>query len=75
MDNLSLEQKMILIEQLQSRLDNHLHFYIRLDKDRILCNEYLLTDYGNCFHIKISIAAYPHKREIAEEIVKKIISL
>lgn len=73
LSNLNDEQKDLLLRQIESRLDESLHFYIRLDKDKLLNNEYFITDSGNCFHFKICIAAYPHKREVAIEIVKKML--
>jgi RNA-binding protein len=70
---LDKEQKKLLLSQLESRLDERLHLYIRLEKDRLLEGKYELTDSGNCFHIKITIAAYPHKRDVAREIIKVLL--
>ncbi len=75
MAKLSEEQKAMLLDQLESRLDDNFHFFIRLEKDLLLSNEYFVTDEGNCFHLTIAIAAYPHKREIAVGLVKKILEL
>lgn len=60
------EQSKKLAEEAESRIDNELHFFIRLDKEKMFKeNEYLLTGSGNCFHIKVSLAVYPKKREKA----------
>lgn len=67
------EQKELLTKQLDSRVDDECHFFIRLDKKRLLNKEYWVTDSGDCFHIKISIAAYPAKKENAIEAVKGLI--
>jgi RNA binding exosome subunit len=75
MKNLNQEQKDLLLKQLDTRLDDSLHFYLRLDKKKFLNNEYFITDKGNCFHFKIAIAAYAHIREKAEEVVKEILDL
>jgi RNA binding exosome subunit len=75
MKNLEQEQKDMLLKQLNSRLDESLHFYFRLDKEKLLNDEYFITDSGNCFRFKISIAAYPHKREVAKKIVNEILGL
>lgn len=75
MSKLSDEQKELLLEQLESRLDNSLHFYLRLDKEKLLNNEYFITESGNCFHFTIAIAAYPHKRDVAVAMVKNILEL
>ena len=41
----------------------------------MLNDEYFITESGNCFHFKIGIAAYPHKRDVAEKIVREILEL
>ena len=46
---------------------------MRFDKDELIKNNNLvLTDKGNCFHVKISIAAFPKKRKIALENIHNI---
>lgn len=72
---LNEKQKELLIRQIKSRLDDNLHFFIRLDKEKFLKNELFITDSGNCFHIKISIAAFPAKKEKGIEIVKEIFGI
>ncbi|MBW2973211.1 hypothetical protein KY346_02350 [Candidatus Woesearchaeota archaeon] len=73
LEKLTKEQKEMLLSQAESRLDNHLHFFIRFDKDKLLNKEYEITDSGNCFHIKLHIAAFPSKREIALEAIEKLL--
>jgi len=72
---LSKEQKELLIKQLESRLDDELNFFLRFDKNKLI-NEYnlWLTDKGDCYHIRIKVAAFPHKREAALKTVEKIFS-
>ncbi len=73
LNRLTKEQKELLIRQKESRLDEDLEFFIRFDKEKMLENgEYFITDSGNCFHLKLSIAAFPAKREIALAIIDKI---
>lgn len=70
---LSPDQKDILIGQTSSRLDEDLNFFIRFDKAKLINNgTFWLTDSGNCFHLKLSIAAFPKKKEKALEIIRKI---
>jgi len=67
------EQKALISKQLESRLDNELNLFLRFDKDELIKeNKLKLTDKGNCFHIKMSIAAFPAKREIALDIVREL---
>lgn len=69
-------QKRILLHQLESRLDEELNFFIRLDKNKLLKeNKYAVTDSGDCFHIKISVAAFPKKMDVAKEVVRKLLDV
>ena len=69
-------QKKLILEQLESRLDDNLDFFLRFDKDECLKNNKLqLTDSGNCFHLKMSIAAFPKKRNIALGIVNNLFKI
>lgn len=71
--NMDNEQKKLIFEQLDSRLGENLDFFLRFNKDEYIKNDKLmLTDSGNCIHVKLSIAAYPKKREIGLGIVKEI---
>lgn len=68
------DQKDLLRKQIESRLDEYMHFFIRFDKDKLVQeNKLWITDEGNCFHIKMTIAAFPKKREVAKKIVEEII--
>ena len=67
------EEKNRIISQLDSRLDDNLDFFLRFDKEEYLKNNNLtITPSGNCFHVSMSIAAFPKKRDSALRIVKGI---
>ncbi|HLD18507.1 MAG TPA: RNA-binding domain-containing protein [Candidatus Nanoarchaeia archaeon] len=71
---LTKEQKQQLLDQLESRLHDNLHFYLRLDKDAMVnLGQLWLTDSGNCFHIEIVVAAFPAKREAAKKILENLL--
>ena len=73
LNNLSQKQKIIILNQMESRLDDNLDFFIRFDKDEWIKNNKLeLTDSGKCFHLKISVAAFPRRREVGLKIIRKI---
>ncbi len=71
-EKLTAEQRKLLIAQKESRLDEDLVFYIRLNKKDLINGKYVLTDKGDCYHIRIHLAAFPAKREPALEIIEKI---
>ncbi|MFW6383646.1 MAG: RNA-binding domain-containing protein [Nanoarchaeota archaeon] len=56
-------------EKLCKRIDEECKCYIRLDRTRLLNGQYKLTFAGDCFHIKIALAAYPAKRNKGEKLV------
>ena len=73
LSNLNQEQKQTILSQLESRLDDNLDFFMRFDKDEWIKNNKLeLTDSGKCFHLKISVAAFPRKREVGLKIMREL---
>ena len=74
LNRLTKEQKEQLSIQKESRLDEELNFFIRLDKLQMLEGKTEITDSGNCFHIKIHIAAFPAKRQQALEVIDKLLN-
>jgi RNA binding exosome subunit len=75
LDTLNKEQKGLLISQAGSRLDEELDYFIRIEKDNwIQKRQLLLTESGNCYHIKLSLAAFPKKRETALKLAERIFS-
>ena len=71
--HLSAEQKELLQRQAESRIDHELNFYLRLDKAKLLQGQYWITDEGDCFHIKISLAVFPKKLEKAIELAQEML--
>ena len=72
--NLNEEQKQLLTRQIETKLDNDLYFYIRLDKTKLIEeNEFWVTDSGDCYHIKISVAAFPSNRAAAIKVMKEFL--
>ena len=69
---LDIEQKKIIIGQLDSRIDEGNHIYIRLDKEKLLNNEFKITDEGNCFHIVICLACFPSTLKNAKKLATEI---
>ena len=48
-----------LASELPTRIDDNGFFYIRLDKQSLLKNEYKITEKGDCFHVKIKLVSFP----------------
>lgn len=57
----------------ESRIDDQGCMYIRLDKKSLEeKGEALVVDHGNCYHIKIMLAAFPKNKKQAIEVAKKL---
>lgn len=63
LSKLKKDQIDLLKSQIESRLDSENYFYIRFNKNKLISGECDITECGNCFHVKISIAAFPKTRE------------
>ena len=75
LNKLGKEQKEQILSEAESRLDENLDFFIRFDKKSWINDKKLeLTDSGKCFHLKISVAAFPKKREVALKVIDKLFS-
>ncbi len=75
MKRLKEEQKATLCRQLESRLDEELNFFIRFDKQAWSKEERLfMVDHGDCYHLKMKVAAYPHNREAATKVLQGLLS-
>ncbi|MBI2649988.1 hypothetical protein HYX04_01600 [Candidatus Woesearchaeota archaeon] len=73
LNNLDENQKDSILQQAESRLDKNLCLFLRFGKESwIHGKKLILTDSGKCFHLKISIAAFPKKRELALNVVRDL---
>lgn len=71
-NNLNDEDLLALRKQ-DNRIDDDMNFYLRLRKKELLNGTYVLTDKGNCYHVKINLATYPKKKIKAKEIIRRVI--
>ena len=72
--NLSKNDKLNIENQIESRLNDDGFFFIRLDKRLLIQNIFKLTEAGDCFHIKVKIAAYPASKERYVKNLHKLIN-
>ena len=75
MKKLSETDKQLLLRQLDSRVDDESSFFIRFDKESLAKrSDLLITDIGNCYHIKIKIAAFPSNKGNAMKVVESFLT-
>ncbi len=57
------------------RIDKDCFFYLRFDKQLAHAGELVLTDSGDAVHLRLKVAAYPAKREVAVKLVEKFMGV
>jgi len=72
--NIGGEQKENLLRTTNSRVDENLNYYLRLDIDSLLEGRYEVVDHGHCFHFTFSLITYPKDRIAAIEGITGIIA-
>lgn len=70
---LGKDQIELIKSQVESRVDDKPSFFLRLDKEKLINGEYVLTDSGNCLHIRMAVAAYPSNKESAMSVISSMI--
>ncbi len=66
-DNLKEKVGKQKLLELVNNVDDDCYLHIRLDKEKLLVDEWEIIEGGNCFHIAILIATYPKNSEKAKE--------
>jgi RNA binding exosome subunit len=59
-------------KNLDKKMDDKGNLFLRFSKKEACENEIKIIDSGDSIHLKLKIAAYPAKKEIAIEIAKKL---
>ncbi len=71
-EKLTKEQKEFLINTFDARFNDDFELFIRLFKSELIRGNYQITDSGDCFHIKMTVTAFPHTKEVAKKNVEEI---
>lgn len=62
-----------LVNDLDRKMDESGNLFLRLSKESAINNEIFILDSGDSIHLKIKIAAFPAKKEIAIDKLKEVI--
>ena len=68
-DSIGEDQLIKLYNDLDRKMDEKGNLFLRLSKQKAFYGEWEILDGGDSIHLKIKIAAYPAKKEVA---IKKI---
>ena len=57
------------------RIDETCHLHLRFDKQLAYTGELALAEGGDVIHLRLKVAAYPAKREVAVDLVEKFLQI
>ena len=66
------DQLIKLYNDLDRKMDEKGNLFLRLSKEKALDEEWEILDGGDSIHLKIKIAAYPAKKEVALKKIKEV---
>ena len=64
-----------LNKDLERKIDDKGNWFLRFDKKDALDEKWTILDSGDAIHLKVKIAAFPAKKEIAIDKVREAIDL
>ena len=70
LDSVDLEK---LNDDLELKIDEKGNWFLRFDKDDALNEKWTILDKGDAIHLKVKIAAFPAKKQIAVDKVREAI--
>ena len=71
LENVDLDK---LNDDLERKMDEKGNWFLRLDKTDALDEKWTILDKGDAIHLKVKVAAFPAKKEIAVAKVREAIS-
>ena len=75
LQKLAEQQKLLLLRQLESRIDSEGNFFIRFEKEILVKHrELLVTDSGNCYHVRIKVASFPSTKKAAMAVMDRVLA-
>ncbi|MGC9517772.1 MAG: RNA-binding protein [Methanomicrobiales archaeon] len=72
-ENLPINIKNNLMNELDDKIDYRGNFFLRFDKQEAYKGNLVVVNHGDAIHVKVKIAAYPAKKNIAINIAKEMI--
>ncbi|RAP47455.1 MAG: exosome protein [Methanosphaera sp. rholeuAM74] len=71
-DNLSDDDKSLIRDELDRRIDDKGNLFLRFDKQEAYNEELKLTYSGDAIHVRIKLASYPVSKDNAIQVAEKL---
>ncbi len=73
LNNIGSYDKKRILKDLDKKMDDKGNFFLRFDKQKAYLGELEVVEHGDSIHVKIKMAAYPAKKNIAMKLVRKLL--
>jgi RNA binding exosome subunit len=70
--NLTSSQKNKILNDLERKMDDKGNLFLRFDKQKAYLGELKVVEHGDSIHVKIKMAAYPAKKELAMKLAREL---
>ncbi|SCG85042.1 RNA-binding protein [Methanobacterium congolense] len=75
LNELPVPDKKRISHQLENKIDDNGNLFLRFDKQRAYLGDLKVVEHGDSIHVKIKIAAYPAKKEIALKLAREMFEI
>jgi hypothetical protein len=72
LQSLKPSSKKKISNELENRMDERGNLFLRFDKQRAYLGDFMLVEHGDAIHIKLKIAAYPARKDVALKVAQEI---
>lgn len=72
LNQLESSDKRKILKELGKKMDEKGNLFLRFDKQKAYLDELKIVEHGDSIHVKIKMAAYPARKEIAMKLAREL---
>ena len=75
LQEMETDDKLKISHDFEKKMDDKGNFFLRFDKQEALNGHWKVVEHGDSIHVRIKIAAYPAKKDVAIKIAHEILGI
>ena len=75
LQEMKTDDKLKISHDFEKKMDDKGNFFLRFDKQEALNGHWKVVEHGDSIHVRIKIAAYPAKKDVAIKIAHEILGI
>ncbi len=72
LDQIETSDQKKILNQLENKMDDKGNLFLRFDKQKAYLGDLKIVEHGDSIHLKVKMAAYPAKKEVALKLARKL---